>query len=113
MNKGHHLRDLYSDPDDLRLRIANYRQTRRTAAPSMHRWLDALIADAVQRLHELTHADGDGNANGDGAAAALAAPQLAPDSDVPDVPQARPDRALRARRTYPFDEGAPRQRPAL
>jgi hypothetical protein len=44
-------------PDELRVKIANYRQSRRAAARSLHRWLDALIADAEAQLHSLLAGD--------------------------------------------------------
>ena len=111
MKEKHHLRNVSEDPDELRVMIANYERTRRQAAPSMHRWLDALIEDAGQRLAKLTH----------GAGVTAAADGL--DGDVDDTRRAVADSggsdALpteareRARRTYPFDERAPRQRPDL
>jgi hypothetical protein len=74
--------------DELRTKIAHYQQTRRTAARSMHRWLDALIADAQETLRLLA----------------------GPDEDDDEIPPAPPGRRPDVRSTYPFDEHAPRQR---
>jgi hypothetical protein len=93
------------ETDDLRTRLANYRQTRKTAAPSLRRWLDNLIRDAEQRLHELTglplssisaesdRDDADADADDEGIAAATT------------------HTSRRYRNIYPFDETAPPQRP--
>ena len=80
--------------DELRTKIDNYKQTRRTAAPSMHRWLDALIADTAARLHLMAYPDG-------------GVPPAAPASRAPSASSAL---TVEARSTYPFDERAPRQR---
>jgi hypothetical protein len=92
--------------DDLRTRIANYRQTRKTAAPSLRRWLDNLIHDAEQRLCDLT-----------GVPVVVAATPTAGADDASDDPDedhdtaASPRASLRYRNVYPFDETAPPQRP--
>jgi hypothetical protein len=75
--------------DELRTRIANYQQSRRTAAPSMHRWLDALIAESEDKLRQLLPPGEAGSAS------------AAADLDKP---------ASEFRSTYPLDERAPRQR---
>jgi hypothetical protein len=82
-------------PDDLRAKIEQYKRTRRTSAKSLQRWLDALIEDAERRLHELAQLP---------AEAAIAGSKTV--TTTPTPPASHP-----ARRTYPFDERAPRQRP--
>jgi len=76
--------------DELRSKLANYKRTRCAAAKSMHRWLDALIADAEEQLRQFAPLD-----LGEAATAAPAPPR----------------RGVRS--TYPFDEHAPPQRPGL
>ena len=80
--------------DEIRARIANYNRTRLTTAKSMHRWLDALVADAEEKLRGLTPTRGAGAGN-----PRTAALQSAPAPHLAEI-----------RSTYPFAEDAPRQR---
>jgi hypothetical protein len=107
--------------DDLLVRIQAYRQTLITAPKSIRPWLDRLIADAEAQLAGL---------RGDATPAALAAPELTPPEFTPAAAHAAAAaddgqaaaaaehpvshaRHGRARRTYPFDERAPFQRPSI
>ena len=80
--------------EELRTKIANYKATLRTAAPSMHRWLEALIADAEGKLRQL----------GDVAPAADATPGETSRSAL------SAHRLGKLRSTYPLDANAPHQR---
>lgn len=73
--------------------LENYRRSRATTAKSMHRWLDALIADAEERLLALEAGS---------EMSAAPPPPAAPPTPASPNP---------LRSTYPFDENAPRQRP--
>ena len=88
MDARTHLSTGTHDADELQVRIANFKRTRRTAAPSMHAWCDLLIRDAEDRL------------------AALIAPAGGRIESKP----AGGGVSARARSTYPFDENAPQQR---
>jgi hypothetical protein len=84
--------------DELRTKVANLKQTRRSAAASMHRWLDILIADAESELREGMPPDDAPRPPG-----------------PPPSPPGRPATPAtpNPRSTYPFDEQAPWQRAQL
>jgi hypothetical protein len=92
----------HSEFEELQTRIANYKRTRRTAAPSLHPWLDHLIADAQAELHRLTGAAPAGSDDASPPAAGV-------DPDNADA-LARDRKLRRHRHTYPFDDQAPWQR---
>jgi hypothetical protein len=84
--------------DDLRMKLANYKRSREGAARSMHRWLDALIADAEEKMRSLgapVPVADDAGTDGDGPAPTATSGVTSVDA---------------FRSTYPFDENAPRQR---
>jgi hypothetical protein len=84
--------------DELRTKLANYRRTRHTSAKSMHRWLDALIADTEEKLRDVSRAIGTPLA---GAGAAT--------TSAPESASANPTHLATIRSPYPYDEHASRQ----
>jgi hypothetical protein len=81
----------------------------------MHRWLDGLIADATDALRrlggDLPPLDDNDNDN-DNAAAAATDDKPADTRAVADIARNTAKKHdVTARRTYPFDESAPWQRP--
>ena len=80
--------------NEIRARLEHYRRTRSTTAESMHRWLDALIADAEEKLRQLAPTRGAGVGN-----PATTTLRSAPAPHL-----------VKMRSTYPFAEDAPRQR---
>src|SRR5687768_1158093 len=52
------------DVHELQMKIANYRRTLATVAPSMRRWCDTLIRETEEQLRQLTQPDGAGSVRG-------------------------------------------------
>jgi hypothetical protein len=79
--------DIGNKAEEMRIRIENYKRTRRMAVGPIRKWCDSLIKDAERELHRLTN-------------------------DPPPPPGASPAHSSSScvvRSTYPFSETVPPQ----